>query len=92
VFLDFTQSRGVIQVLRSANQKIGVVFKDTQSRIAPLTQDPTNVVGVMTVVDGELVLFELERVVTDGAIIPLNFQQKVIICGGQSEPIKPVYV
>jgi hypothetical protein len=46
----------------------------------------------MAVVDGELVLLQLQRVVTDGAIIPLKFQQKVIICGGQPEPIKPVYV
>jgi hypothetical protein len=46
----------------------------------------------MAVVDGELVLLKFEGVVTDGAIIPLNFQQKVIICGGQPEPVKPVYV
>ena len=43
-------------------------------------------------VNSELVLLELEGIVTDGAIIPLKFQQKVIICGGQSEPVKPVYV
>jgi hypothetical protein len=46
----------------------------------------------VTVVYRKLVLFEFEGIVTDGAIIPLNFQQKVIICGGQPEPIKPVYV
>jgi hypothetical protein len=40
----------------------------------------------------KLVLLELEGFVADSAIIPLKFQQKVIICGGQSKPIKAVYI
>jgi hypothetical protein len=46
----------------------------------------------VAVVYCKLVLLELEGVVADSAIIPLKFQQKVIICGGQSEPIKTVYI
>jgi hypothetical protein len=46
----------------------------------------------VAVVYCKLVLLELEGVVADSAIIPLKFQQKVIICGGQPEPIKTVYI
>jgi hypothetical protein len=46
----------------------------------------------VAVVYCKLVLLELEGFVADSAIIPLKFQQKVIICGGQSKPIKPVHI
>jgi hypothetical protein len=85
--LDPAQSRGVVQILSGSNQKIRVVLKDTQRRVAPFAQYPTNIVGVMAVVYCKLVLLEFEGIVTDSTIIPLKFQQKVIIAGGQPKPI-----
>jgi uncharacterized protein (DUF697 family) len=55
--LDPAQSRGVVQILSGSNQKIGVVLKDTQRRVAPLAQYSTNVIRVVAVVYGKLVLF-----------------------------------
>jgi hypothetical protein len=55
--LDSAQSRGVVQVLSSPDQKIRVVLKDTQRRVAPFAQYPTNVIRVVAVVYGKLVLF-----------------------------------
>jgi len=46
----------------------------------------------MAVVNRELVLFKLKGSVTNGTIIPLKFQQEIIICGGQPESVKTVYV
>jgi hypothetical protein len=46
----------------------------------------------MAVVYSKLVLFKLERVIADSAIIPLKFQQEVIIRRRQPKTVKTVYV
>jgi hypothetical protein len=46
----------------------------------------------MAVIDRKLVLLELKGPIADGTIIPLKFQQKVIIRGGQSKSVQSVYV
>jgi len=73
VFLDFTQSWGVVQVFCGSQDYVWVVLKNAQRCITSLTQDSTNVIGVVAVVYRKLVLFELEGVVTYSTIIPLKF-------------------
>jgi hypothetical protein len=79
MFLDSTQGWGVVQVFCGPQDHIRVVLKNTQRGVTPLTQNPTYIVGVVAVVYGKLVLFKLEGSVTNSAIIPLKFQQEVII-------------
>jgi hypothetical protein len=79
MLLDSTQGWRVVQVFCGSQDHVRVVLKNAQRGIAPLTQDPTDIVGVVAVVYRKLVLFEFEGVVTNSAIIPLKFQQEVII-------------
>jgi hypothetical protein len=92
MFLDPAHSRWVVQVFCGSQEHIWVVLKNAQCGVAPLTQNSTNIVGVMAVVNCKLVLFKLKGPVTNGTIIPLKFQQKVIIRGGQPKPIQSVYI
>jgi hypothetical protein len=46
----------------------------------------------MAVVNRKFVLFKLKGSVANSAIIPLKFQQKVIVRRGQPEPVKTVYI
>jgi hypothetical protein len=77
--LDSTQGWRVVQVFCGSQDQIRVVLKNAQRRITSFTQDPTNIIRVMAVVYRKLVLLEFKRVVTDSTIIPLKFQQEVII-------------
>jgi hypothetical protein len=79
MFLDSTQGWWVVQVFCGSQDQIWVVLKSTQRRITSFTQDSTNIIRVVAVVYRKLVLLEFERVVTDSTIIPLKFQQEVII-------------
>jgi hypothetical protein len=79
MFLDFTQGWRVVQVFCGSQDHVRVVLKNTQRGVASFAQHPPNVIRIVTVVYGKLVLLKLERVVTNSAIIPLKFQQEVII-------------
>jgi hypothetical protein len=75
MFLDFTQSRWVVQVFSRAQEDIRIITKSPKRRIASNTQNPANVIGVVAMVNGKLVLLELEGLLTNRTIIPLKFQQ-----------------
>jgi hypothetical protein len=77
--LDSTQGWRVVQVFCGSHEHIRVILKNAQRRVTPFTQDPTNIIRVVAVIYRKLVLFEFEGVVTDSTIIPLKFQQEVII-------------
>jgi hypothetical protein len=79
MFLDSTQGWRVVQVFCGSQDHIRVILKNAQRRITSFTQDPTNIIRVVAVVYRKFVLFELEGAVTDSTIIPLKFQQEVII-------------
>jgi len=92
VLLYFTQSRWIVQVFSRTQENIRVITKRPKRRIASDTQHPANIVGVVAVVYGKLVLFELKGLLTDSTIIPLKFQEQRIICGGKTETVKAIYV
>jgi hypothetical protein len=79
VSFDSTQSGRVVQVFCGSQDQIRVVIKNTKRRVASFAQHPPNIIRVVAVVYRKLVLFKFEGVVTDSTIIPLKFQQEVII-------------
>jgi hypothetical protein len=79
---DNTQRGRAVQIFCGPQKQIWVILENAQRRVATFAQHAPNIIGIMAMIYRKLVLLKLERLVTNSAIIPLELQKKLIICGG----------